>query len=73
LTEWYFSDVLKTQLVLPMPRIARAEGSDGFDHGRPADVLLRKRDEILPKLSQETLTRFERLFERINSTLLEGQ
>lgn len=50
-------------------RIARLEGVDRFDHGRPADVLLRDRDSILPKLSEATLTRFEELFRRVNSTL----
>ena len=50
-------------------RIARQEGVDRFDHGRPADVLLRERDAILSKLSKDTLKRFENLFERINKTL----
>jgi energy-coupling factor transporter ATP-binding protein EcfA2 len=50
-------------------RIARQQGVDRFDHGRPADALLRHRDEMLPKFSQETLDRFEKLFERINATL----
>jgi len=52
-------------------RIARKEGVDRFDHGRPADILLRHRDELLPKLSEDTLSRFEGLFERINATLPE--
>jgi energy-coupling factor transporter ATP-binding protein EcfA2 len=50
-------------------RIARYEGVDRFNHGRPADVLLRERDAILPRLSEETLARFEKLFTRINNTL----
>jgi predicted ATP-dependent endonuclease of OLD family len=50
-------------------RIARHTGVDRFDHGKPADVLLRERDMFLPKLSQDTLKRFEKLFGRINSTL----
>lgn len=50
-------------------RIARHEGVDRFDHGRPADVLLREREDVLPKLSENTLKRFEDLFERINKTL----
>jgi hypothetical protein len=50
-------------------RIARHEAVERFDHGRPADVLLRERDAILSKLSEETLARFEELFKRINSTL----
>jgi hypothetical protein len=50
-------------------RIARHEGVDRFDHGRPADVLLREREAILKTLSEETLKRFEDLFARINKTL----
>lgn len=50
-------------------RIARFEGVDRFDHGRPADVLMRRRDELLPKLSVETLTNFETLISAANSTL----
>lgn len=50
-------------------RIARAEDIDRFDHGRPADVLLREREAILSKLCDETLQRFEKLFGRINNTL----
>ncbi len=50
-------------------RIARHEGVDRFDHGRPADVLLRERESVVSKLSEETLKRFEALFERINKTL----
>jgi len=50
-------------------RIARHIGADRFDHGRPADVLLRERDTFLPRLGEETLKRFELLFERINRTL----
>ena len=50
-------------------RLARHMGEKRFDHGRPADVLLRHRDEILPQLSEETLGRFEALFELINATI----
>jgi len=50
-------------------RIARHEGVDRFDHGRPADVLLRERDAVLPQLSDHTLGRFEDLFQRINKTM----
>lgn len=49
-------------------KICRHQGIDSFDHGKPADILLRKRDEILPKLSTETLVNFEKLFEAINKT-----
>lgn len=50
-------------------RIARHEGVERYDHGRPADVLLREREGILSKLSEDTLKRFEDLFGRINGTL----
>lgn len=52
-------------------RLARNEREKRFDHGRPADVLLRHRDEILPCLSKETLVRFEALFAAINDTMIE--
>lgn len=50
-------------------RIARHEGVDRYDHGRPADVLLREREAILSTLSEDTLKRFEDLFSRVNRTL----
>lgn len=50
-------------------RIARLEGVERFDHGRPADVLLREREAVLSKLTDKTLKRFEDLFGRINKTL----
>ena len=50
-------------------RIARHLGVERFDHGRPADVLLRERDIHLPRLAEATLQRFEKLFDRINATL----
>lgn len=50
-------------------RIARQEGVDRFDHGRPADVLLREREAVLSTLSELTLNRFEELFKRINGTI----
>ncbi len=50
-------------------RCARALGVERFDHGAPATVLLRNYADILPKLSEETLARFEGLFEAINATL----
>lgn len=52
-------------------RLARYEGQDRFDHGVPADELLRHRDQILLDLSDDTLDRFEALFEKINGTLKE--
>lgn len=50
-------------------RIARHVGLDRFDHGRPADLLLRERDSVLSTLSDSTLKQFEILFARINRTL----
>lgn len=55
------------------PILARIERHTGtkFDHGKPADILLRRRDEFLPKLAPETLDRFESLYRAINATLPE--
>jgi len=50
-------------------RIARFEGITRFDHGKPADYLLRNKIEVLPALSAETLTNFENLIEQINKTM----
>lgn len=50
-------------------QLERHLGIEDFDHGRPADELLRHRDELLPQLSDETLERFESLFEAVNETL----
>jgi len=50
-------------------RIARHLKQDRFDHGRPADILMRQRDSFLPSLCPATLDRFEALFKRINATL----
>ncbi len=49
-------------------QIARLEGIPRFNHGKPADVFLRNRDKYLDKLSDETLSNFEKLFVRINET-----
>jgi len=50
-------------------RISRKLSITRFDHGRPADFLLRHRDEILSTLHGATIDNFEKLFIRINSTL----
>jgi predicted ATP-dependent endonuclease of OLD family len=50
-------------------RIARHINVERFDHGRPADILLRQRDTFLPSLTPNTLDRFEKLFKRVNATL----
>jgi hypothetical protein len=52
-------------------RLARNEDEPRFDHGKPADELLRHRDEILPELCDETLRRFEALFASVNQTMEE--
>lgn len=49
-------------------RISRVT-SNRFDHGKPADVFLRRRDEFLPKLKPKTLDQFEALFSAVNKTL----
>src|SRR5579863_450680 len=66
------STLTETDLVGTDPivsRIARHIKQERFDHGRPADVLLRQRDTFLASLSPNTLDRFERLFKRVNATL----
>lgn len=49
-------------------RLARQAGLDRYDHGKPADVLLRDKPALLTSLSATTLSNFEKLFERINTT-----
>lgn len=54
--------------------IARLVALDGtFDHGKPADYLLRRRVELCPSFAPATLDRFEELFDRINQTLGQGR
>jgi len=50
-------------------RIARFNGVARFDHGRPADVLLRDRETFLPRVCDATVVRFEKLFRSINGPL----
>jgi energy-coupling factor transporter ATP-binding protein EcfA2 len=50
-------------------RLARYAGVQRFDHGKPADFLLRNRDKVLPALKSETLDAFEKMFGAINATL----
>lgn len=50
-------------------RLTRLLKVDRYDHGLPATALLKNYPSILPTLAPETLTRFESLFQRINSTL----
>lgn len=50
-------------------QVARCHGVDQYNHGEPADVLLRHRDELLPKFTDQTLRQFGELFRLINATL----
>lgn len=50
-------------------RIARHQSLSRFDHGKPANMLLRERDQLLPMMKEQTFRNFELLFERLNSTL----
>ncbi len=54
-------------------RIARHAKVKRFDHGKPADYLLRNKPDVLGNLSDETLGRFENLFAAINATLPEEE
>lgn len=52
------------------PLVKRIEQHSGqFDHGRPAEVLLREPDPFLGSLSEGTLVHFQRLFDLLNQTL----
>lgn len=62
-------DVTATDLGHGDRIVQRLKTSQGpFDHYRPAEVMLRQ-PEMVDALSEETLGRFEKLFERINDTL----
>ena len=50
-----------------LQRIERARGD--FDHGVPAEYLLRNRDTVVPSLDPTTLDNFEKLFELVNAAL----
>lgn len=52
-------------------RIARFEGVERFDHGRPADEFLKNKMDYIDKLSADTYNNFEKLFDKINSTFEE--
>ncbi len=51
--------------------VARIERKLGrpYLHGRVAETLMRDQAAIVPTLYNETLGRFETLFERLNATL----
>ena len=64
--------VLPTDLNTNEPivnQLARILNVDRYDHGLPADILLKHRDELLPTFSKKTFENFERLFENVNKTL----
>jgi len=48
-------------------RITRARNN--YDHGKPADLLLRNSEKKLSKLSDGTLHKFEEVFKKINETI----
>lgn len=50
-------------------KVARFTGDKTFDHGRPADTILRNRGLYLANFDATTLDNFEKLFERINKQL----
>lgn len=50
-------------------RIARHEGIERFDHGRPANYFLRHKADVVGQLKPETIDRFEKVFVAINATL----
>ncbi len=51
-------------------RITRKEKIDRFDHhGKPTNMLLRHRDDMLSVLSEGALANFEAIFSSINATL----
>jgi predicted ATP-dependent endonuclease of OLD family len=51
-------------------QIARFEGVHRFNHNAPADALLRDRAKFAASLSEDSLSNFEKLFVRINETLV---
>jgi hypothetical protein len=50
-------------------QLAKILKVDRFDYGLPADVLLKHRDELLPKFSKKTFENFKALFEKLNPIL----
>ncbi|HEY7548601.1 MAG TPA: AAA family ATPase [Hyphomicrobiaceae bacterium] len=53
-------------------RLARHAGVDRYDHGKPADVLLRDKPTLLASFSEATFANFEKLFKRVNATFRSG-
>lgn len=50
-------------------RIRRYMGSRDFSHLKPATRFLRARDEEIGRISDDTISRFETLFQRLNATI----
>ena len=48
-------------------KISRVNGH--YDHGKPAEILLRSPDQFLSGLTEATIDRFDFLFKRLNATL----
>jgi predicted ATP-dependent endonuclease of OLD family len=65
-SQWTASDLKGTDPIVR--QLARAVEKDRYNHGKPAEVLLRKSKTTLNKLTKATLDRFEALFTRINKT-----
>lgn len=65
-----FGTALKPKGLPPGDRIVKRieQVTAKYDHYKPAETLLRQRDELMPALSDETLTAFGKLIERINGT-----
>lgn len=61
------SDLNGTDRVIS--KISRHLEIDDYNHGIPANYLMKNKYEIFEKLSDETLKNFESLFNEINSTL----
>lgn len=68
--EGFGSHLAATDLPTDGPIIKRIERLVGrYDHGIPATVLLRTPEPFLNSLSEETVQRFEKLFELVNQTM----
>ncbi len=69
--ETFKSKLVSTDLTGNDGIVARIERKIGakYDHGKPADFMLRNRDKFLKNISEETLTNFAKIFEAINKTL----
>jgi predicted ATP-dependent endonuclease of OLD family len=66
--EAFGSDLSMADLPGKDPIVKRIEKKtkSTFNHGKPAEVLMRRRESFLPALSDETLQRFEQLFKLVD-------